>query len=95
MSISMMTFSATPVAVSAYAQQMLAAALAVAIDLFALKPPRRPATPARKPRARSGKPRTNNEVSLFRLYWLACEASSYDWMSPALAEELRVIAARP
>lgn len=89
---STMNLSTTPSAFSIYAKNVGAAARAFVDALFAVKPARRAAA-SKAADAALGKPAAD-EMSLYRLYCLASRSSSYDSVSPALVQELRMIAAR-
>lgn len=83
-------FSSQPGAVHAYAKNVGAAARSFVAALLAIPPANEDGAPAH---ATKGAP-VSDELSLFRLYRLASLSSSYDAVSPELANELRMIAAR-
>jgi hypothetical protein len=80
-------FSSQPNALHAYAKNVGAAARGFVAALLAFKPASKHNEPAHATPA-------GDEFSLFRLYCLASRSNSYDSVSPALANELRMIAAR-
>ncbi|MEN3296190.1 MAG: hypothetical protein V7642_5443 [Burkholderiales bacterium] len=86
---STMGFSSQPNAVHEYAKNVGAAARDFVSALLAIKPANEKSAVAVNHRASA-----SDDLSLFRLYRLASLSSSYDSVSPALANELRLIAAR-
>jgi hypothetical protein len=77
-----------------YARNVGSAARDLIAALLAAKPGKATAEAAdSEARVAQGKS-ANEEFSLFRLYCLASRANSYDAVSPRLAKELRLIAAR-
>jgi hypothetical protein len=83
-------FSSQPNALHAYAKNVGAAARDFVAALFAINPANEDNEPAHATHGASAR----GEFSLFRLYCLASRSNSYDAVSPALANELRMIAAR-
>jgi hypothetical protein len=88
MSISRTASSSPSNPFQTYAHHVGAAARHFAAALCAFEPAN---TRARVTR---GRPPVGDELSLYRLYRLACHSHSCDRVSPALAHELRMIAAR-
>jgi hypothetical protein len=89
---STLNLSAIPGAISIYARNIGVAARALVGALLAVAPARRAdACPAAD--AALGKPAVDN-ISLYRLYCLASRSNSYESVSPAIVQELRLIAGR-
>jgi predicted alpha/beta hydrolase family esterase len=86
-------FSTQPNAVHAYAKNVGTAARDFVSALLAIKPATEANEDNQPAHSTQGAP-LSDEYSLFRLYCLASRSNSYDSVSPALANELRMIAAR-
>jgi hypothetical protein len=84
-------FSSPPNPLQAYAKNVGVAARDFVAALLAIKPIDDADQAAH---AEQGAPAASDDLSLFRLYCLASRASSFDVVSPELAKELRLIAAR-
>lgn len=84
-------FTSRPNAVQAYAKNVGTAARDFVAALLAIKPADESNAPL--PDAGQGAP-ASDELSLYRLYRLASRSDSFDAVSPELANELRLIAAR-
>jgi hypothetical protein len=82
--------SSPSISVHAYAKNVGVAARGLIAAVLAIKPIDEDSVPAHG----ECKPPASDELSLFRLYCLASRDSSYDSVSPELANELRLIAAR-
>jgi hypothetical protein len=84
-------FSSPANSLQAYAENVGVAARGFVAALFAIKPTDEADKAAQ---ATNGAPAAGDDRSLFRLYCLASRASNFDVVSPELAKELRLIAAR-
>ncbi|MEN3291367.1 MAG: hypothetical protein V7642_620 [Burkholderiales bacterium] len=87
-------FSSPANPLQAYAKNVGVAARDFIAALLAIKPADEAEQATAAAHTTQGVPAASDDMSLFRLYCLASRASSFDVVSPELAKELRLIAAR-